>query len=664
VPFAAATIPLVTGGSGEYGYELSVDDELVGNDPIVIIEFDEVKTYEVKLKVTDLRTGNSQTATVAVNGLEPLPGLPLEATLYTADFFGVVPFTASVLGIVAGGTPPYNYEIIVDGVSLYEDDNAPIHITAAGNHEVVFRATDAVGAVSVSAVNILGLEPEEEPLMRINFIAVPAEVPLGHHVGLITEVLGGQPPFQFQIKVDDNVVSTEPTFLYRMNTLGELMAEVSVTDATGMTSEAVAWMTGYEPYVYTPSTTVDITATPPEQQIGEPIFLHADVRGEYDLIEWLYTNYNQPMPTLIGTGEDVSYEFDLGYHDVEARVFKQGELVATDTVQVLTLPPDQPELPTVDATATPWIGVVPFYTTFHADVRGGTPPYDIVWYDASGNSIGCCDLYRQIDVIGEQLFTVRATDSLGLVATDTIKVAGNSGEAIYLDVTGGPQGLPAPVDVTLQAHASGGDGSYHYRWYYPTAATLFSTERFPVYPDLGSGMHTFICVVNDDSGHEDIDSVTITVLEPQGSDTVWWSFCPAIQVGPRDHFATTTATIDTAGQYQTFIQFEWDTQLDDRGDCIAEIVLPNGHRWVWELYDIYTQRPKVVYYELGEIYLTGQMTFNLYWRSNDKADGEKCDGWDKWQLISGSASIPADKSADVEVIRLDDPQRDAYIRRQ
>lgn len=665
VPFAATTIPMVTGGSGVYSYELYRNGHLLGHDPITTVRFDEVGDYELMLKVRDAETDSVRTATVTVSALQALPDLPLEVTVYTADFSGIVPFQASVLGIARGGKPPYAYEVFVDGVSLYNDDNVLVYITEEGNHEVLFRVTDANGTTVQDGVSIYGQLPEEDPLMRINFIAIPQVVERGKSTGLITQVYGGKAPFQFEIRVDNEVVSYEPTHLYQVDFLGEKIAEVKVTDATGMSSEIGLSIFGVEPYIYIPPVTVDVTASPYEAQQGEDISFHADVRGgNYDLVEW----YVVGDPIEIGRGDDITRNFhDLGFEYVEARVYNWGNFLAADTVRVTITPADGPEIPTVDATATPWVGVAPFYTTLHADVRGGTPPYDVIWYDVNGNSIGCCNLYRLIDRPGEYMFEVRATDSLGQVAADTLIVSAESGDeqAMMVEVTGGPQGLPAPVDATLQAHPSGGDGNYHYWWYYPTAATLFSNERFPVYQDLEPGLHTFICKVTDDSGHEATDSVAITVLEPQGSGTVWWSFCPGLQVGPRDHFATTTAQIDTAGYYQSFIQFEWDTRLEDRGDCIAEIVLPNGHRWVWELYDVYHDRPKVVYYELGEVYLSGQMTLNLYWRESDKSDdGLKCDGWDKWQLISGSASIPADKVANAEVIYLDDPNRDAYIRRQ
>ncbi|PLX24899.1 hypothetical protein C0580_03660 [Candidatus Parcubacteria bacterium] len=182
-PFAATTIPMVTGGSGVYSYELYQDDQFLGHDPIQTLRFDEVRDYEVTLKVRDAETDSVQTASVMVSALQAPPDLPLEVTVYTANFSGIVPFEASVLAIARGGAEPYSYEVFVDGVSLYETDNAPVWITEEGNHEVIFQVTDANGTMVQDGVSIYGHLPEEEPLMRVNFIAVPQTVEMGKSTG-------------------------------------------------------------------------------------------------------------------------------------------------------------------------------------------------------------------------------------------------------------------------------------------------------------------------------------------------------------------------------------------------------------------------------------------------------------------------------------------------
>jgi hypothetical protein len=159
--------------------------------------------------------------------------------------------------------------------------------------------------------------------------------------------------------------------------------------------------------------------------------------------------------------------------------------------------------------------------------------------------------------------------------------------------------------------------------------------------------------------------VMITVLETPGDNVVTWSQCPNLRVGPNDDFARTTTTVEVTGDYESFVQVEWDAVPSGELDAfMMEITRPDGHRYTWRVDKPRDWGRKTVYYEVGNVHLEqGDVVLNMYWLGNDKS-GEKCTRWDTWQLISGNAIIPANKSTDVVVIRLDDPNRDSYITRQ
>ena len=649
VPFAAATVPMVSGGSGNYTYDLYQDKELVGHEPIEILRFDQVKVHEISLKIVDIETGESKISTVMVTGLAPMPGLPLEATLYTADFWGYVPFTASVLGIARGGVPPYSYEIIVDGISLYEDDNAPIHISEVGGHDIIFRVTDSENNVAQSDGHILGLEPEPEALMQINFVALPPDVVVGKRAGLITEVYGGKAPFQFEIKVDGNVVSTEPTYLYQMDTLGELMAEVRVTDATGMSSEAAAWITGYEADVYTPEPSVDATATPYSIQLGESITLHADVRnleepytvdwsvswplefiawgrtitytphtqnyhnfecrvwkdgavvlttvtgaqvgppddpegptvdvtvnqyeqqinevfffhadvrgGEYDLIQWSYTDLNHPDPIIFGSGEDAQRAFDFGYHDVRADVFYQGAIVAWDTVEVFTLPPDPPEPLTIDAFAATPQAVAPYTTTLDADPTGGVAPYTFEWR-RNGSLLGTTEsISYSVETVGPQLVEVTVTDAIGQTASQAVSLVG----------------LLGPGDVIIS-----------------------------------------------------------------------WQVETSLKAGPADkHDSETVETGQESSWNRIWFYIKMDVANGDRQPMVLEIVYADGSRRYWVIPDVLPARPAYLLVDGGEALV--EPIIEVHWYYPGGTSAAKCDGWNRVLEIHGSREVPVNhKSA-------------------
>lgn len=278
VPFWTTSIPRITGGVQPYDIELFYDDEIVSDQAVKMVKVVTVAEHTLRLKVTDA-AGVVVEASVTITGLEPVPGAPLTAQLFTADYFGTIPFTAAVFGIAHGGVEPYSYQMLLDGLLIYEDNIGPIYITGAGNHVVTFVVTDAEQHTEQASVNILGLEPESEPLMRIGFVATPTQVYLGNSVTLITGIFGGQPPFVVQQLVDGVVVSTEPMSVYQTMTLGTHLAETRVTDATGMTSETTASFTVVAAPVYVPPLTIDVTATPWHGVAPFYTALHADVRG-------------------------------------------------------------------------------------------------------------------------------------------------------------------------------------------------------------------------------------------------------------------------------------------------------------------------------------------------------------------------------------------------
>lgn len=304
----------------------------MGQQPIGLAVVETIGEHSLRLRVTDA-LGVTAEASVDLLGLAPLPGIPLSADLFTADFVGQVPFSTSVFGLAQGGVEPYEYSLAVDGVALYEDNTGPVHITELGNHEVTFVVVDAEGSRAEASVNILGLAPTAEPLMRIGFVATPSDVHVGEQVALLTTVYGGQPPYVFAVSVDGVLITDIPMSLYQAGALGQHVAHVRVTDATGMSSEM--------------SSTFNVTAAP------------------------LY------VPPL-----------------------------------------------TIDVTATPWTGVAPFYTSLHADVRGGTPPYTVDWYDESGIDIGDTEnLHRLMSEQGQYVFEARVTDAIGKLASESVVVS-------------------------------------------------------------------------------------------------------------------------------------------------------------------------------------------------------------------------------------------------
>ncbi|PLX24900.1 hypothetical protein C0580_03665 [Candidatus Parcubacteria bacterium] len=328
---------------------------------------------------------------------------------------------------------------------------------------------------------------------------------------------------------------------------------------------------------------------------------------------------------------------------------------------------------TVDVTASPHQAQQGEDISFHADVRGGD--YDLVEWYVVGNDVEIGrgdDITHNFQRLGFEYVEARVYNWGNFLAADTVRVTitpMDAPDSLSVDVTGGPQGLVEPVTATLEAHPSGGDGNYQYIWYWPTADHVFSTERFPIIGDLMAGSHTFICEVTDGIGNTADDEIVITVLEQPDDNTLIWSVCPNLQVGPSDDFASTTATVEVSGEYRNgYLQIEWDAvPSGTSSEVLVEVLRSDEHRYTWHLIKPSSWGRKTVYYEVGSLNLQeGEVSLNMYWLGDDKSSksAARCDGWDKWQLIWANTTMPADKAGDAMVIDLDHPDRSHYIQRQ
>lgn len=667
VPFGSTPSVILTGGSGQFIYELSRDAVVIGNNPLEYLRFDEVRDYTVNLKVTDLVTGEVLNKSVTVTGLEAPAGLPLSARLYVSDYFDEVPFSLSAMGIARGGVGNINHELIVNGQVIYEDDQGPLHINEVGENEIIYRATDAEGTVAEDAIMVSGFPAGEAPDFQGVYIMGDKRAPVGTPIFLAVVGMSGTPPYAARIKVDGEIISYNFMAIFTPTEARTYNLKFYLNDSNGEELVFQDTLDIYESdeYYIRP---VDVTGTPHEAQQNESISFHADVRVLYDLVEWRVLGDD----AIVGYSDNMIRSFpDVGFQHVEAQVFYQGNFVGADTTRVTITPADEPDPPTVDATAEPFKGPAPHHTHLHADVRNSSV-HSIEWYVVGGVYLGAGeDLWHTFNEVQDHFIECRVLVEGEVAATDTCKVSVTDPDdpppALTLDIMGGPQGLVEPVTVVLEAHPSGGDGDYSYAWYWPTADHLFSTERFPVNEGLTSGSHTFICRVTDGNGDTAEDEVVITVLEDLGPEIVTWVHCPDLRVGPSDDFASTTAMVELTGNYDSFVQIEWDALPAGTADAIlVEVVRSDDHRYAWRFDKPSDWGRRTVYYEVGDLDLwSEEVTLNFYWLGDALDKGLKCDGWNKWQLISGNAEVPAAAGDnDVYVVRLDDPNHHNYVTQQ
>lgn len=280
VPFVATTIATISGGSADYHCEVYQDGELIDTLPVTIVRFEEVRTYQLSLKVVDIQTGKMVEKSVTVTGLAMPPGLPLESWFFASPISGQTPFDVSLLGGGRGGVAPYSYEIRRGDQLVSNQELANLTISEVGEHHFSFKVRDAAGDSASSYLDITAFSPDTALTLTANLLAFPAQAEVGKQIALISQAHGGVEPYHYEMFVGGQSIATDPMTLYTISDTGRAMVELRVRDDEDGVVYDTVWITGLAPYVYHPPTlSVDASAAPSRLSVGYPTTLDADVTG-------------------------------------------------------------------------------------------------------------------------------------------------------------------------------------------------------------------------------------------------------------------------------------------------------------------------------------------------------------------------------------------------
>ena len=143
----------------------------------------------------------------------------------------------------------------------------------------------------------------------------------------------------------------------------------------------------------------------------------------------------------------------------------------------------------IDASATS--GRAPIEIAFHSDVHGGNGPYRYLWtFGAAGQST---EPSPRVQFASGGSYDVRLQVSAGDQTVTTSPLTLRFDSDVRLSCAADPEEATAPASISFRADASGGNGSFSYRWDFGDGAT--SSEASPSHTYAAPGSYRQVLTV-------------------------------------------------------------------------------------------------------------------------------------------------------------------------
>ncbi len=404
---------------------------------------------------------------------------PLAVTASVTPTAGVVPFNADFTASATGGDGTYTY-----AWSFGDGSNAtgatPSHMyNVAGTYSATVTVTDGHGHVATSApVIVYAYEG-----MSVTLSATPTSgtAPLG--VTFAATPQGGDGNYTYVFDYGDGNTGSDFNHIY--TTPGTYTVTVTVTDTSSHTATSnPVTVNVYGPLSISAVATSPVTGTTPLTVDFSATPTGGD--GNYT-VRWDFGDGN----TAAGLTASHTYNA-AGVFSVTATVTDGQNNTATSTVIRITVFGPM----SVSFSGTPVQGTVPLGVTFDAQASGGDGnyTYTIDYGDGSSGSA----FNHTYTSAGTYTARVTATDHSGHTAMASVVINVWGPLTINAMATSSTSGVD-PVLVNFAATATGGDGSYTFRWDFGDGNTATGATTTHIFN--GEGQYTVTATVTDGHNH-------------------------------------------------------------------------------------------------------------------------------------------------------------------
>ena len=458
----------VSGGTPGYSYSWSVDGNTY-NTQDINVSFSSSGSYSVQLTVTDAAGYSvSQSLTEAVNSD---PTVSASSNVSSADVNYPIEFSSTP----SGGTGSYSYSWTFNGQQISTSQDFSYSFASSGSYTLTVTITDSVGVQSSASITVT-INPN--PAVSISSSQNPADV--GNSVTFSSSESGGTGTDTYVWSINGVQESTASSFSYSFSAAGTYYVNVTVTDSDGHTASYSL------KEIVNPDPSVDIHVVHNPTDVGIWANFSASVSGGTGPFSYSWTINGESFTTAY-----VNYTFTAsGTFPISLTVTDaNGNTASTSVNEVVN--PD----PTVAAEVQYSKVEQGINDTFHADVSGGTSPFNYTW--SLGNTIlnYSQEFHMNFSAIGTYVINLTVSDSLGERSSSSVSVKVIQKPSALIE---GSNRTDVSTTTYWEGYGSYGTAPYNYYWFINgvnTSSGLYLEYSFPK-----TGSYNISLLIDDSQG--------------------------------------------------------------------------------------------------------------------------------------------------------------------
>ena len=427
------------------------------------------------------------------------PVTPLSGGFSIQPARGTVPFTVSPQLQFQGGKAPHSVRWNYGDGTIATGDPSQHTYTQAGTYTLSVEVTDGAGQKLTDSETLDLVEPINAQIK--SSMGKAMVVPMA--VTLTSTVSGGKTPYVFRWTLDGVAVGFSEVLSLQLESGGEKQVILQATDQWGQVAKDTLILELVEPLTLQANGSLSSPTAPTIWR------LNAQMQGgkaPYS-VQWRWGGSTQSTAWQVNRnlGSQGQYQAICEVSDVSGQTAKDTlDVTLSDALSLV-------------ASASPAVGVAPFWVDFTSQSAGGVAPVTINWQLGNGIPIQGAQYRHQFTMPGVYAMQCTARDGQGREQSQSVQVevlAPLSAMITASQTTG-----PAPLIIQLQAAGQGGKAPYDYAWTWGDGQSG-ETGASPQHQFTDPGTYRVQLSVRDGFNATASATLDIVVTEPQSLASV------------------------------------------------------------------------------------------------------------------------------------------------